>query len=53
MGCDAYADEDGVVCIRFNSYKDPGNVMKEGVIFIDGFEPGEIISMRWIHGEPI
>lgn len=52
MRCDAYADEDGVVCIRFNSYDEPEDVMKESVLIMDNFEPYERVSMEWIHGEP-
>jgi len=50
MGCDAYADENGVVVIEVCSYDDPSNPLKRGVLQLDRFSPNERLSVEWICG---
>jgi len=50
MGCDAYADEEGIIWIKICSYDDPTNKSKQKEGVACGFNPNERLSVEWIRG---
>ena len=51
MGCDAYADEDGIVWIIVSSHEDPNNVNKCDEIYLTGFKSYERLDIEFLKGE--
>ena len=46
MGCDAYADENGVFYLWVRSYDDPDNKDKQHGVIVSGLEPNEKLAFE-------